>query len=184
MTKQQIRKEISAKRKVLDSQWVETASQKLVDRFQTLEEFKTSDVIALYKSIGSEVNLDPLFSNCWKQGKRTCIPVFNEQLRIYEMSEITDATQFRIGHYGIREPLDLHLLNRSEIDLIAVPGVGFDAKGNRLGRGGGYYDRMLAGFTGCSVGIAFDFQLLPEIPADPHDQRVRAIVTETKYSKV
>lgn len=183
-TKQQLRSLIAAKRKALDGQWQEAASRQLIDRFQRLEVFQTSETIALYKDIGGEVKLDPLFSNCWKLGKRTYIPVFNEKMRVYEMTEVSESTQFRTGHYGIREPLELNLLKLSAIDLIAVPGVGFDSQGNRLGRGGGYYDRMLKGFTGTSVGISFDFQVFSEIPAENHDQRVQAIVTETKYIKV
>lgn len=183
-TKQELRSEIADQRKNLGFQWLETASQQLIDHFQTLEEFQTSEVIALYKALGGEVNLETLFPKCWKLGKRTCIPIFNKQMRIYEMTEINESTQFRTGHYGIREPLEMHRLNLAEIDLIAVPGVGFDLKGNRLGRGGGYYDRMLNEFTGFAVGIAFEFQLFPKIPAENHDQRVQAVLTERKYTKV
>jgi 5-formyltetrahydrofolate cyclo-ligase len=64
------------------------------------------------------------------------------------------------------------------IELMAVPGVAFDRNGNRLGRGGGYYDRLLAGFSGLSAGVSFDFQLFPQIPSEPHDIPVDTIVTE------
>ncbi len=184
ISKNELRKEIADQRKKLDVQWLETASRQLIDRFQRSEEFRTSETIALYKAISGEVDLEALFSICWKQNKRTCIPVFNEQMRIYEMTEVTESTRFRTGHYGIREPLELNLLNLSEIDLIAVPGVGFDAKGNRLGRGGGYYDRILKGFEKTAVGISLDFQMYAEIPVEKFDQRVQTIVTETKTIKV
>ncbi|WP_372796029.1 5-formyltetrahydrofolate cyclo-ligase [Pontiella sp.] len=183
-TKQQIRSEIVLQRNALNVQWLETASQRLVQRFQTLEEFQSSKTVALYKAIAGEVNLDPLFPLCWEQGKRTCMPVFNRALRIYEMAEVTRDTPFRTAHYGIREPIEPSLLKMQEIDLIAVPGVAFDLSGNRLGRGGGYYDRMLAQFSGAAAGICFDFQVLESVPVSAHDIPMSHLVTETKSVKV
>ena len=135
-------------------------------------------------AIGGGVSLQTLFSGCWKLDKRTCIPVFNEETKHYEMAEIIEDTPCRIGHYGIREPLSPAFVAMNEIDLVAVPGVAFDPNGNRLGRGGGYYDRLLEGFCGHATGIAFDFQLLPRVPADAHDQPVGCIVTETKILNI
>ena len=184
MTKQQIRTEISGKRKALDPHWVEHASAAVVGHFQTLEAFQTSEMVALYKAISGEVILEPLFSSCWELGKRTCIPVFNSAQKIYEMAEITAKTRFETGHYGIQEPVKPALVPVERINLMAVPGVAFDRRGNRLGRGGGYYDRLLAGFGGISAAVAFDFQLSSEIPREPHDLPVDFIVTETKIVKI
>ncbi|MDF7824561.1 5-formyltetrahydrofolate cyclo-ligase [Pontiellaceae bacterium B12227] len=183
ISKKQLRQEISEKRRALDSRWVEEANAEIIDRFQSLEVFQSSGIVALYKAIGGEVSLEPLFSNCWERGQRTCIPVFNEATRLYEMAEIEKSTPFRRGHYGIEEPMAPRLLNMEQIDLIAVPGVGFDAAGNRLGRGGGYYDRILAELSGISVGIAFNFQIYPAIPHEMHDKPVDFVVTETKFLK-
>jgi 5-formyltetrahydrofolate cyclo-ligase len=130
------------------------------------------------------VNLDALFSKCWEGGKRTCIPVFNVASNIYEMAEVSTTTQYRIGHYGIREPIAPVLAPMSTVDLISVPGVAFDRHGHRLGRGGGYYDRLLEGFSGYSVAVAFDFQILPHIPSEAHDRPVDTLVTETEIVNV
>ena len=184
MTKELIRREISAKRKALNTHWLETASGRVVENFQTLEEFPPAETVALYMAISDEVNLDLLFSSCWKLGKRTCIPVFNSASKIYEMAEVTEETEYRTGHYGIREPLSPTRYSMDSIDLIAVPGVAFDRKGGRLGRGGGYYDRLLEGFAGYSAAVAFNFQILPEIPCEAHDNPVDSIVTETEIVNV
>ncbi len=178
--KRRIRQEIAERRGELDFQWLEVASTRIAERFQALEAFQCSETVALYQAIGGEVDLGSLFSICWKLGKRTCIPVFNAEAKIYEMAVVSAETQYRIGYYGIREPLSPDLLPMAQIDLVAVPGVAFDRAGNRLGRGGGYYDRLLDGFSGVSVAVAFDFQLLPKIPAEPHDKPVDALVVETK----
>ncbi len=184
MSKERIRKEIENQRRALDLQWLEAASARVVENFQTLEAFQSSKTVALYMAIGGEVELDPLFSKCWKLDKHTCIPVFNVETKCYEMAEITADTPCRTGRYGIREPISPALVAMDEIDLIAVPGVAFDLHGNRLGRGGGYYDRLLEGFCGHATGIAFDFQLRPRVPADAHDQPVGCIVTETKILNI
>jgi 5-formyltetrahydrofolate cyclo-ligase len=71
-----------------------------------------------------------------------------------------------------------------QINLVAVPGVAFDLQGHRLGRGGGYYDRLLKGFAGVTAALAYDFQILPIIPIEPHDHPVDALVTEIKTVNV
>jgi 5-formyltetrahydrofolate cyclo-ligase len=133
---------------------------------------------------GGEVQLDSLFPICWEGGKRTCIPVYNEVLKIYEMAEITPTTEFITGHYGIREPVSPQLVPLSEIDLITVPGIAFDRSGNRLGRGGGFYDRMLSSFEGSTIAVAFDFQIYDQVPVEPHDKPVHAVITEIKVLNV
>ena len=182
--KVQLRREIAEKRKALDGQWQETASARIVENIQTLDAFQSSETVALYMAITGEVNLDALFFKCRELGKRTCIPIFNASSNIYEMAEVSAKTQYRIGHYGIREPITPFLVSMDAIDLIAVPGVAFDRTGNRLGRGGGYYDRLLEGFSGFSTAVAFDFQIRSHIPCEAHDKPVDTLVTETEIINV
>ena len=179
-SKQGIRHEIAAKRKALETEWLETTSARVVENFQALAAFQSAKTVALYMAIGGEVNLETLFPTCWELGKRTCIPVFNERSKLYEMAEIAADTPCRTGRYGIREPISPSLVSMDQIDLIAVPGVAFDPHGNRLGRGGGYYDRLLDGFAGNAAAVAFDFQILPRTPTDAHDKPVQCIATESK----
>ncbi len=177
-TKQHLRKEIEIQRRALEPRWLATASSQIVGNFQRLNAFPTASTVALYKSIHGEVDLESLFSICWNAGKRTCIPLFNAQAKLYEMAEVTAETPYSIGHYGIREPRSASLLPMDQVDLIAVPGVAFDRAGNRLGRGGGYYDRLLNGFSGVAAAVTFDFQILTKVPAEMHDKPVDHLVTE------
>ena len=89
------------------------------------------------------------------------------------------------GKFGIREPRS-HcgeiLLNH--LDLALVPGVGFDLKGRRLGRGRGFYDRLLAQISGTKCGVGFDEQIVEAIPTEPHDVHLNYILTPTRWSKV
>jgi 5-formyltetrahydrofolate cyclo-ligase len=87
------------------------------------------------------------------------------------------------GAFGVREPAPnlAHAVSPDEIDLILVPGVAFTADGARLGRGGGYYDRLLASLQGhiCKIGVCFDLQILAQLPIEPHDQHVDFLATES-----
>ncbi len=184
MTKAKLRREIAEKRRLLHSQWIANASLCMVAHLQRLDAFKTAQRIALYKAIAGEVDLECLFTTCWDLGKRTSTPVFNRTLKTYELAEITDKTRYITGNYGIQEPEHPSLIPIDDMDLIIVPGVAFDANGNRLGRGGGYYDRLLEGFSGTTAAVSFDFQLFSNIPHESHDIPVNYIVTESKVVDV
>lgn len=184
MTKIQLRQEIAEKRQLLDPRQRTTASLRIVERIQKLRVFMEAKSVALYMAIAGEVDLAPLFPYCWNTGKSTSIPVFNAETRRYELASVTADTTFNTGNYGIKEPAEPSHVPVGSMDLIVVPGVAFDPNGNRLGRGGGYYDRLLNGFEGAMVAVAFDFQIFSSIPCDTHDIPVHYVVTETKSLKV
>ena len=86
------------------------------------------------------------------------------------------------GRFGVREPgADCPLISLNQLDLILVPGVTFDLTGHRLGRGKGFYDRLLAGFCGHKCGVAFEAQIVAAVPAEPHDVLVNSILTPTRW---
>jgi len=184
ITKNNIRNDISEQRRRLDSEWLESSSRQVQQKLHELPAFQSANTVALYLAIGGEVNLDMMLPISQDLEKQTCVPVFNSEHNLYEMAEITADTEFEIGNYGIHERGSPTLLPLDQIDLMIVPGVAFDLRGNRLGRGGGYYDRLLDGFPGKSVAVAFDFQLFPALPIDPPDKPVDFIITETKSVKV
>ena len=183
-TKEQLRREMEELRKNRDPSWCSEASRRIIGRLQELEVFRSARRVSLYKHLPGEVELEDLFDACWKLDQQTCMPVFNRTLRIYELAAIDARTRFRTGHYGIREPEERVPVSLDQVNLMIVPGVAFDVEGNRLGRGGGYYDRLLAGFRGVSVAVAFDFQIVPRLPTESHDIPVDLVVTESKLLKV
>ena len=184
ITKEQLRSEMAGKRHALDTAWISAASLRIVAKLQDLDAFKAAACVALYKAVDGEVDIESLFPACWDRGKRTCIPVFNPAQNAYELAEIETKTRFISGHYGIQEPEHACPVPADDLDLIIVPGVAFDTAGNRLGRGGGYYDRILAGFSGFKTAVAFDFQLFPAIPHEARDIPVNCILTESKVFNV
>jgi len=96
------------------------------------------------------------------------------------ISILNDWADLSTGSYGILEPREelLGLKSTADVELCLVPGVAFDQIGNRIGYGGGYYDRLLDSINGRTVGLAYSFQVLDEIPSEPHDKRVDIVVTE------
>jgi len=178
--KQQLREEIYRKRKTLDFQWLKKNSQTLEKRIRTLEEYRRSMTVGIYMPLPGEPDLRGLLSD----KKHFCVPVYKREQNCYFMAAIDQTTRFHAGRYGIQEPVHAPEVDIKKIDLILVPGVAFDSCGNRLGHGCGYFDRLLKGFNGITLGVAFNFQLLPRIPHHVHDIRMHIIVTEKVIVKV
>jgi 5-formyltetrahydrofolate cyclo-ligase len=91
---------------------------------------------------------------------------------------LQDKARLKKGPYGICEPVVQRFVKREDLDLVIVPGVAFDRRGNRLGRGKGYYDRFLKKLPNeaISFGLAFDFQILPSLPATKTDVSVNKVI--------
>jgi 5-formyltetrahydrofolate cyclo-ligase len=139
--------------------------------------------VFFYAPLPGELDVWPLVEDSLTAGKVVCLPRFEAATGRYVACEVRHATRDVVtGRFGIREPADgcvLVPLNR--LDLILVPGVAFDTRGHRLGRGKGYYDRLLSEAGGIHCGIAFDEQIFTEIPIEPHDVRLNCIVTPTRW---
>ena len=89
-----------------------------------------------------------------------------------------DESRLELGSFHIEEPTGDNVVNPEDIELIVVPAVAYDRKGNRLGRGKGFYDRLLQTTKATKVGIGYEFQLVDEVPVEPHDVGVDIIITE------
>lgn len=129
--------------------------------------------------LASEPNLKPLLTEWIKTGFRICLPkVEGTRLKAYRTPRIDCLVDSQLG-VEEPDPSICQEIHPSKINVILVPGIGFSAKGDRLGRGGGYYDRyleMIQSHTHC-IGVAFQIQIEATIPTEPHDVRVRSIIT-------
>ena len=137
--------------------------------------FRAANTILLYHSLPDEVDTHE-FIRKWSCEKRVLLPVvMGDDL---ELRKYTGAEDLAISSYGIEEPVGEPFTDYAAIDFIAVPGVAFDRNGNRLGRGKGYYDRLLPRIPQAyKVGICFTFQIVEEVPAEPFDIRMDEIIT-------
>ncbi len=177
--KKELRKHIaSLKTRHADSAMRKLQSAKVLAALEAHPAFRAANTILLYHSLKDEVDTHA-FIRKWSDKKRVLLPVVVDndlELRIYSGPE-----DMATGSYGIEEPTGELFTDYAAIDFIAVPGVAFDAKGNRLGRGKGYYDRLLPRIPSAfKAGICFPFQLVEKVPAESYDIRMDIIITSNE----
>jgi 5-formyltetrahydrofolate cyclo-ligase len=139
----------------------------------------SAHTILFYAPLPDELDVWPLLEKLLKTPTICALPAFDEATQFYSARRIKNLeTDIFTGKFGVSEPLmELEEIPLNKFDLILVPGVAFDLSGNRLGRGKGFYDRILAEASGIKCGIGYDFQLLETIPTENHDAKVDFIFT-------
>ena len=159
-------------------------SRMICEKFVSLPEFAAAATVMCYVHFRDEVRTRPLLPDLLAGDKRIVVPYCaGDDLGLFVLENMDELS---LGTYGIQEPkAELRSLPRkrvevNELDLIMVPGVAFDRQGGRLGHGKGYYDKLLEHVRpGVSlVALAFECQLFPEIPVDPHDVYMDKVLTE------
>ena len=182
MLKLRIRKEISKKLHQQNNVQRLRKSQIIQDRLFTLAEFKKANYVMFYMATEEEVQTQKMILQAQKIGKQILVPVIFKGDKTIKVSLVENIDRdLSQGPYGIMQPKPecIREVPIGKIDLVVVPGVAFDKHGNRLGRGGGYYDRFLAGLSPQvkRIGLAFDFQLLKELPVVSHDIPVTKVIS-------
>ena len=139
--------------------------------------------VLAFMPLEGEPDITALFRQGLAAGRILALPRFDPVAGSYHAAQVTDPdTQLVRGRYGVLEPQrECPLLLLKELDLALVPGIGFSLNGRRLGRGKGYFDRMLCEVRGWKCGVAFDWQVTVEIPSEQHDIHVNSIVTPTRW---
>ncbi len=156
------------------------ASMEACDRLKS--QMPCASAILFFAPLPDELDVWPLMEESLARGALCALPFFNAEQQAYGARQITDAaTQIVTGKFGVREPdLSGEDIPLEKFNLILVPGLAFDLSGNRLGRGRGFYDRLLTGAAGIKCGVCYDGQLFPEIPTEPQDIKVDFILTPSK----
>lgn len=175
--KRLIRKQIFAARKQCSDEQIQKWSHQVTDRVTALPEFAGADRILAYADYNHEVITRYIIEEAWKAGKEVAVPkVVGKDMVFYRL---TDFSQLEPGYYGIPEPARGEIVEWEDA-LMVMPGVAFDIKNNRVGYGGGFYDRFLEKHPGIvRLAIAFDFQILDRVPTEPTDICPQIIVTES-----
>lgn len=159
-------------------------SRKIVDSVMGLPVFQKTARVFIYCSYQSEVETWDLIRRCLAAGKAVSVPLTAPQESRMSAVVVTDPARDLIpGYRGILEPnpaTSLRLQSPSQIDAAIIPGAVFDRAGNRLGYGGGYYDRFLSGAAvqALRIGLAFSVQVADRLPALPHDAPMDWLITE------
>lgn len=181
--KDQIRKKVLDARHRLAPEKRRALSAEIENTLFGLPEFRSAPLVMLFASFQSEVETHHMIRRALAEGKRVVLPkVRGKDLELIEIGNFDrDVSP---GAWGIPEPDQGKRVGLQDVGLIVVPGAVFDERGNRVGYGGGFYDKLLASYPGMTVALAFELQILPAVPADPHDIPVKKIVTEKRIIEV
>ena len=171
-TKEELRKTILEKRLVLPADQIHLLSKPIQEKLIKGPLWSSCEKVGLYAPIKNEVETKLLFMQALEMGYSVYFPRVEQGIRFYE---IHDPSDLQKGAWGIPEPKDncSSLEKLEELELIVVPGIVFDKKGHRLGYGKGFYDNLLKNFPNQTVGLAYDFQVVEELPVDTHDCRLK-----------
>lgn len=149
-------------------------------------EYRNAEVVMIFLSTPYEVDTQQLAQRAWADGKRVLAPRITWEHRRLLPVEITSlAGAVEDGELGIRQPVEGLPVPFEDIDLVLLPGLAFDAHGNRLGRGRGFYDRFLAHprFQGVSCALAFEEQVIEHVPTVSTDKPVNMLVTDAEVRR-
>jgi 5-formyltetrahydrofolate cyclo-ligase len=145
-------------------------------------QLQSAHTILFYAPLADELDVWPLLEKLLKTSKVCALPAFDETTQFYSARRIMNLeTDIFTGKFGVSEPgLECAEIPLDQFDLVLAPGMAFDFTGNRLGRGKGFYDRILAKASGIKCGVAYDFQLLESVPAEAHDEQVTFVFTPSR----
>ena len=150
-----------------------------------LAEVKNAKTVSLYMHKGSEVRTEEVVAWCLAFAKRVIVPVTDGVSKRLIFSELHDPNrELHVGTFGILEPKPefLHPVSLEEAEVVLVPGIAWDLQGYRVGYGGGYYDRTINSLQRrlLTIGLAYEFQLVEQVPASRYDRAVNKVVTERR----
>lgn len=181
--KKRIRKELLEKRKKISKKEIIEKSKKIKEKLFEIKEFKQASTILFYVSYDNEVYTHDMIKECISKNLKVIVPVSVKKTRSLILSELKSWDDLETGSYGILEPKKdkINEIPLDKIDIIIVPGVGFDTCGCRIGHGKGYYDILLKKAKKVLfVGLSFEIQIVDEIPTNSHDFPVHIIITENR----
>jgi 5-formyltetrahydrofolate cyclo-ligase len=181
--KKQIRSRMLYHRRQTSPEEILAKSRDIRKHLESMEEYQQAQRIVFYVSLPKEVDTHEIIQATLKKGKQVAVPVTDRWGRNLVLSELKDfKAELARSTYGVLEPKPqfYRYFEVKNIDLVIMPGVAFDRRGHRLGFGGGYYDSFLKKVpaTVPRIALAFDFQIMEELPRDIWDKKVHQIITE------
>ena len=179
--KKVLRREMRSVLQELTPDQIVSASKAVVIQIQHSLRFRHAKTIALYWAVDWEIDLSHLLSPEISTGKSFALPRWNSRHEDYEFALLDSVSQIVTGLYGIHEPApECSVLEHQVIDLVLIPGLAFSRAGARLGRGRGYYDRLLGPLKSDFCGVCHDVQLKDDVPSNHWDKPMHCIVTPSQ----
>lgn len=181
--KRRLRAETLRRREALGEEARRSLSAEIIRKIRSLAAYERAGTVLAYSGFGSELETADFLRSVLEDGKALVLPRILRDEKRLELHVVGDlGRDLRPGTWGILEPESgLPKIPIHDVDLALVPGVAFDTKGDRLGHGGGFYDRLLrdAAQRPVLVAGAFEAQMIEEVPKEPHDVILDFIVTES-----
>jgi 5-formyltetrahydrofolate cyclo-ligase len=184
--KASLRRQVQAELTKLSTEERSVASAKARELLLGQTSWQEAKAVLFYAPVPLELDLWPLLNEALDAGKSAALPRYAPQTRSYIACRVEDLGRDLVeGHFGIREPNErCSPMAMDMLDLVLVPGIAFDLEGHRLGRGMGFYDRLLAEVGGRRCGVAFEQQIVDRVPVEAHDLRVQSILTPRRWVEV
>ncbi len=177
VNKAALRKTMRARRNALSALEAATASAAIHRILERSEVFAGARVLLSYVEKGNEIQTRPLIERALRGGREIFVPIVDEDNRM-QWSRLCAMSDLAAGRFGVQEPrLDRREISVPHDGVVLVPGLAFTRDGDRLGYGGGHFDRFLSEWRGVSIGLAYDWQVVEELPTEHHDARVAFVVT-------
>ncbi len=179
--KKELRQRLRKTLTEIPAEELETRSLRACHRLFEQPEYVKAEVIMVFLPLPTEIDTGLIVLRAWQDRKCVLAPKVSWSQRRIMPVEIRSLTDdLTVSQEGIREPVSGIPFPISMVDLVIVPGLGFDEFGHRLGRGRGFYDRFLAHpeLSGISCGLAFESQMTPNVPVGPLDRAIRMLVTD------
>jgi len=184
--KKELRQELRRRMDEIPPHELAERSAVACSRLVELPEYRRAEIVMIFLSTPKEVDTSQIALHCWSNLKRVLAPKVSwEQRRMLPIEIKSLTSDVHAGVMGIREPIEGWPIPVADIDLVIVPGLGFDVTGNRLGRGRGFYDGFLShrDFRGVSCALALEEQVVERVPRDETDVRVHMLVTDARVRR-
>lgn len=179
--KAELRQVLDGRRRALSATEWESAAVLAQEALLGSGWWAQAGTVLLYQPIGREMPVERLVAAALAAGKRLVLPRCEPKRVMHGRLWDGRPESLERSKFGILEPLaTAPVVRPAELDLVVIPGVGFDREGYRLGWGGGFYDRYLPGVQGAKVGLAFSVQIVEQLPREAHDVRLDGVVTEAE----
>ena len=175
MDKTELRRRIREKKRAMTPEEIEERSRELGRQFAATEAYRKAKTIYGYMPYNQEVRTVPMLEQALRDGKKVAVPkVFGDEMKFIWL---TDLTQVEKGYAGIPEPVADGPVADDETALVLMPGLAFDPEGHRIGYGGGFYDKFLAGEPGHpTIALCYPFQVFPHLETEAHDLPVDTVI--------
>jgi len=183
--KSEIRKYMATRLKEFSPDEVIKKTREIEARFFGFANFLESKVALLYMNINGEVATNNIIKKCFDYNKTVILPAFNTTMHTMDFMRVDNFdSDLKPGPRGVKEPVPEHCkkVPIDFIDIAIIPGFAFDEKGGRIGSGEGYYDRLIPklSITTRKVALAFEYQIIKQVPVESHDKHVDIVITEKR----